>query len=218
MDLWTKLQVVENTLQISTKIDSYLAADLAEFLRQRLLSEQISFTYETVMSHSGKIEFLKTARDKGYKVYLYYIATEDPEISFSRIQVRVAQNGHAVPKEIAEKRYYKSLMNLKDAVKQTNRAYIFDNSQKDARFIAEITNGKEVTLNDSTKVEIPNWVIEYLLNGSEKTTTAESPTIHQRSNQWIDSLFLFGVWHNRKALNPNQQNTNSFRWNRLYLF
>ena len=159
--LHEKLQVIDNVLTASTPIDSYLAADLSEFIRRQLLEADHSFTYETVMSHPNKIEFLTQALEEGYRVYLYYIATEDPEINISRVNVRVAQDGHSVHPDIIRKRYYKSLDNLKAAVKQTTRAYIFDNSQKQANVIAEITNGSDVVLNSA--VELPNWVNDYLI-------------------------------------------------------
>jgi predicted ATPase len=37
-DLWSKLHVTENVLHINSHVDSYLAADLAEFIRQQLLA------------------------------------------------------------------------------------------------------------------------------------------------------------------------------------
>lgn len=159
-DLYQHFNVNENFLITTATIDSYLAADLAEYIRQKLLLEGQSFTYETVMSHPQKIDFLKLAIENGYKVYLYFIATEDPEINISRVNVRVAQNGHNVEPEIIKKRYFKSLNNLKAAVKQTNRAYIFDNTYERANLVAEITNGTDVVLN--TAIETPNWVAEYL--------------------------------------------------------
>lgn len=161
-ELWALLSVSENVLTILAKIDSYLAADIAEFIRQQLLAQGKSFTYETVMSHPGKIDFFHEAQRNGFNVYLYYIATEDPEINISRVNVRVAQDGHAVSREVIINRYHKSLQNLKSAIKQTKRAYVFDNSQKQARLIAEITDGIDVRLNDAFTV--PGWVQEYLLN------------------------------------------------------
>ncbi len=163
-DLWTRLSVEHNTFKCLTRIDSYLAADLAELIRQQLLENEISFTYETVMSHAGKIDFLQQALQKGFRVYLYYIATEDPQINISRVNVRIAQDGHAVAPDVIRNRYYKSLANLKAAVKQTNRAYIFDNSQKQANLIAEITNGIDVVLNKA--VDLPYWVAEYLIDSA----------------------------------------------------
>ena len=160
-NLWSKLTVKENILHVNTTIDSYLAADIAEFIRQNLLTNGISFTYETVMSHEGKIAFLQQARNHNYKVYLYFIATEDPEINVSRVNVRVAQRGHLVAPEVIKSRYYKSLLQLKSAVKQTNRAYIFDNSGTTGLLIAEITEGVDVKIIDTDKV--PNWFIKYLV-------------------------------------------------------
>lgn len=164
-DLFQKIQLVNDVLTTTATIDSYLAADLAEFIRQQLVENEHSFTYETVMSHPDKILFLTRALQRGYKVYLYYIATEDPEINISRVNVRVAKDGHAVHPDVIRSRYYKSLKNLHAAVKQTTRAYIFDNSQRQANLIAEINNGTDVALN--TAIELPNWVAEYLLNQPE---------------------------------------------------
>jgi predicted ABC-type ATPase len=161
-DLSDKLFLLHNCLVIKTKVDSYLAADLAEFIRQKLLITNISFTYETVMSHPGKIDFFRKAQECGYKVYLYFIATQDPEINVARVITRVAQNGHPVAPDIINKRYFASLQNLHKAVKQTNRAFIFDNSERKVMFIAEIKDGSDVLLNDA--ISIPAWVNEYLLS------------------------------------------------------
>lgn len=162
-DLWSKLSVKENVLHINTLVDSYLAADLAEFIRQQLLANDISFTYETVMSHESKIAFLQQAREKNYRVYVYFVATEDPEINISRVNIRVAQQGHAVAPEVIKNRYYKSLQHLKESVKKSNRAYIWDNSGNASLLIAEITDGANVRIIDTDKV--PNWFVQYLVNG-----------------------------------------------------
>lgn len=161
-DLWTKLEVKRNVLHINTYLDSYLAADIAEFIRQQLLANDISFTYETVMSHEGKLDFLGQAKEKGFRVYIYFIATEDPEINISRVNVRVAQNGHYVSPDVVRDRYFKSLKHLKSAVKLSNRAYVWDNSGEASILIAEIMDGIDVKIVDTSKV--PNWFVKYLVN------------------------------------------------------
>ena len=161
-NIWEYLVVRNNKITVTDEkqINSYLAADIAEFIRQSLLEAEVSFSFETVMSHRSKLAFMEFARSKGYKVYLYYIATEDPEINNNRIKIRIAQKGHKVnPKKVTE-RYYRSLENLKDAVKLTNRAYIFDNSGKVSKLISEITEGANVQIIDQK--EVPNWFIKYL--------------------------------------------------------
>lgn len=161
-DLYKRLKINEGILVAETKMDSYLAADLAEFFRQSLLKSGLSFTFETVMSHAGKLKFMENAQSQGYRVYLYFIATDDPDININRVENRVHLDGHKVSPDIIKSRYYKSLSNLRQAVSYTNRAYIFDNSGEKANFIAEITDGNTVHLN--TAVETPAWVADYLFD------------------------------------------------------
>jgi predicted ABC-type ATPase len=159
--IWENIEVKDNIFRLVTNIDSYITADLAEFLRQKLMLQGVSFTFETVMSHPSKIDFFKDALKNGYRIYFYYIATEDPEININRVQLRVAQDGHDVNSKTIVSRYYRSLSQLKNAIKYTNRAYIFDNSGVKAKFIAEITDGEDIKLNSSAS--LPAWVAQYLL-------------------------------------------------------
>ena len=149
----------------NTAIHSYLAADLAEFIRQQLVANGISFTYETVMSHKSKIDFLQTAKEQGYRIYLYFVATENPEINISRVNVRVAQHGQNVAPDVIINRYFRSLQQLYAAVKISNRAYIWDNSDTASLLIAEITDGENVIIMDTDKV--PNWFVKYLVNNED---------------------------------------------------
>jgi hypothetical protein len=51
-------------------INSYFASVVADFLRHRLLASQRTFTFETVMSHPGKVALLQKAQEAGYRTYL----------------------------------------------------------------------------------------------------------------------------------------------------
>lgn len=72
---------------LSPTFDSYLASATVDFLRQRLLASGACFTFETVMSHPGKVQLLADAKAMGYRTYLYYIATDDPEINVARCEL-----------------------------------------------------------------------------------------------------------------------------------
>ena len=161
-NLWEKLKIENNTLRILCEVDSYLAADLADFIRISLLEDNQSFTFETVMSHDSKINFLEKAKQNNYRIYLYYSATEDPIININRVRNRVALNGHFVNEEKIRDRYFKSLQLLKKAIKISDRAYIWDNSSIAAVLIAEITNGSDIELTD--KPNTPTWFINYVLD------------------------------------------------------
>lgn len=129
-------------------VNAYFASVVADFLRQKLLEMRLSFSFETVMSSPDKVTLLKRAQSLGYRTYLYYIATEDPAINLARVQARVNLGGHDVPEDKVVSRYARSLDLLLEAVKSTNRAYLFDNSREGSErlWVAEITEGKELEL------------------------------------------------------------------------
>jgi predicted ABC-type ATPase len=146
-------------------VNSYIASLTADFLREKLLVEKISFTFETVMSHPTKVDFLARAQQAGYRTYLYFVATDDPKINISRVRNRVKLGGHAVPEDRIEKRYYRSLDLLMEAIRHSNRAYVFDNSgdNKDRKhtWLAEITDGKLMKLKSD---QIPAWFKRAILD------------------------------------------------------
>ena len=139
------------------EVNSYFASVAVDFLRQKLLERKISFTFETVMSHPSKVLFMAKAQELSYRTYLYYIATDDPEINISRVRYRVEkQGGHAVPEDKIISRYHRSLELLFEAIRYTNRAYIFDNSalRQDHTWLAEITDGRVLEIKTD---QIPAW-------------------------------------------------------------
>jgi len=155
------LRFLDNKIDFSNmSINSYYASICADFIRSQLLKSKISFTFETVMSSKDKVDFLKKAQEAGYRTYLYFIATQDPIVNISRVNNRVKLGGHSVPEDKIVSRYYRSLELLSEAVKYSNRAYIFDNSSQEKSWIAQINNAKEFESKSDT---IPQWVDKYLL-------------------------------------------------------
>ena len=145
------------------EIDSYMASALSDFVRQSLIQERISFTFETVMSSPDKVYLLKKAREAGYRVYVYFVATADPEINVRRVAYRVSQGGHNVNPEKIRNRYFKSLDLLADAILVSNRAYIFDNSDEgseDLSQLAEITEGELIEIRSDAQ---PPWFHSYVI-------------------------------------------------------
>ncbi|MDP9525805.1 zeta toxin family protein [Pseudomonas protegens] len=145
----------------NVRVDSYLTSVLSDFIRQHLLDKGVSFTFETVMSHPSKVEFMREARARGYRTYLYFVSTEDPEINVDRVAIRVQEGGHPVEPEKVRERYIKSLNLLPEAVATSNRAYLFDNSGDSAVLLAEITDGTQLEYRTE---EVPQWLFEYYVD------------------------------------------------------
>jgi predicted ABC-type ATPase len=147
---FTDGKLVFNTIAVN----AYFASVAADFIRQKLLDSGVTFTFETVMSSYDKVELLKKGQERGYRTYLYYVATEDPAINVSRVENRVKAGGHPVPSDKVVSRYYRSLAHLADAVLYSNRAYIFDNSSHEKVWVAEITDGEDMELKTDM---MPYW-------------------------------------------------------------
>lgn len=135
-------------------VNSYFASVAADFIRHKLLERGTSFTFETVMSSADKVHFLQKAQQRGFRTYLYFVATDDPIINISRVRNRVRLGGHPVPDDKVIARYGRSLDLLLEAIRHTNRAYIFDNSGPAQIWLAEVSDGKTLTMKTD---QMPAW-------------------------------------------------------------
>lgn len=148
----------------ASEIDSYLCARIIDYIRLEFLRLKISFTFETVMSHISKVEFLQEAKRQGFKTYLYYVSTVDPMINIARVKYRVSVGGHPVPEQKIVERYYRSMDLLMQAVDASDRTYLFDNSSdgEKAAFIAEIQSAETLKMNSELQ-QLPWWFAEKVL-------------------------------------------------------
>lgn len=162
-------QISEKKIRFAYQdVDSYLAARIIDFIRLEFLRLKISFTFETVMSHISKVEFLKEAQAQGFKTYLYFVSTVDPEINIARVKYRVSTGGHPVPEQKIRDRYFRSMDLLMQAVEVTDRAFLFDNSSdgQKAAFLAEIEHAEILKLNQVV-TEFPIWFANKVLSEFE---------------------------------------------------
>lgn len=143
-----------------------IAQIIAYVLREKLLFEGKKISFETVFSHVGKIEFIRRAKEEGYKVYLYFVSTDSPKINVYRVKtVRVGKNGHDVPKQKIIDRYYRSMDYLYEAAQYCYQTYFFDNSLENvqhnlfAHFKVNAAGEKNWTVPNEEFV--PNWFIKY---------------------------------------------------------
>ena len=65
----------------------------------KLFSEGKSFALESTLSGVGHIKTIQIAHKLGYQVVIIYTFVDNPEVCIGRIQMRVKNGGHPVPKE-----------------------------------------------------------------------------------------------------------------------
>ena len=144
-------------LRVAGPFNSYLASVLADAIRRELLDEGKTFTFETVMSSRDKVDFMREARERGYRVYLYFVATKDPAINVNRVKIRVKQGGHPVPEDKIRERYVRSIDLLTEAAGIANRAYVFDNSGDKHKLLVQLIDGESMEIEAGA---MPRWFIE----------------------------------------------------------
>jgi predicted ABC-type ATPase len=110
------------------QINSYHASFVASYLVEKLLETNQSFCFETVMSHKSKVNLLHVAKSKGYKTYLYFVYTDDPELNVTRVKLRALMGLHDVNPEIVRSRYKRSFELLPQAIAIADESYIINNS------------------------------------------------------------------------------------------
>ena len=158
-NLWT----FENngiTIKDTERIEDYFVSFLADFIRNSLLGTVDRFSFETVMSHPSKLEFMRRAKAAGYKVYLYFVSLPDPDLNVFSVQTRVLGGGHDVDNAKVVSRYYRTMDLLYEAIRIADSAFIFDNSASMPQLFARKEDGV-------LKVEgtyFPHWYQSYVLD------------------------------------------------------
>lgn len=108
------------------------AAQYCEDLREDCLRERRSFVFETVFSAQDKIDFILRAKEAGFFIRFFFIATSSPAINASRIANRVMEGGHDVAISKIISRYQKSIINCSLIAPIVDRLYVYDNSVDNA--------------------------------------------------------------------------------------
>ena len=158
------ISVVDDTVRFKTgeAINTYTVALLTNFLQSEHIASGKSFSQETVFSHLSKVAALKSAEGAGYRTYLYFVATSDIAINIARIASRVQSGGHSVPEDKVVARAKRTLENIGAALPFCYRAFFFDNSMLEMRFLAEYSKKSGfVSVSDN----LPPWFKTHVLNG-----------------------------------------------------
>jgi len=121
------------------------AAQQAEKIRHKCLTNRLPLAFETVFSTQEKLDFVEKAKEAGYFVRLFFIGTDTPQINAARIAKRVERGGHAVPLPKVIDRYYRSCNYLTQALPMMDRGYVYDNSVENAEPVLQFrTVGERV--------------------------------------------------------------------------
>lgn len=135
--------------------ESKVGQELAENRRRELMASRKGLITETTFSHPSKLDLIADAKALGYQVRVYHVNVRSPYVSIQRVAKRVEQGGHQVPEEKIRERYVRNQSLIRQAVLQSDKAVVFDNSRLDNRAAQTIVfhAGQVVWVSDS----VPAW-------------------------------------------------------------
>ncbi|HDR52622.1 MAG TPA: zeta toxin [Mariniphaga anaerophila] len=100
---------------------------------------QKDFAFETTLSSRTFRNTILKSRKSGYETTLLFFWLNSVELAYERVENRVLEGGHHVPKHVIARRYFAGIKNLFDIyIPISDYWMIFDNSQKmSSELIAE---------------------------------------------------------------------------------
>lgn len=140
-----------NPDEIAAKLGSYSkhiqASKIALAQRKGNIVEGKDIAFETTFSGNSELRDIIDAKNKGYKLILYFVALQSSIDNIVRVEERHNKLGHPVDSEDILRRYEKSKSNLIENIKLFHTVYLFDNSGQNRSRVAIIEMGKLKWLN-----------------------------------------------------------------------
>lgn len=102
----------------------------------RLARNRMDFAFESTLSgllHAGRLQRFKS---EGYRIEILYIRLESPQLAVKRVESRVKQGGHSVPKQDILRRFERGWRNFEGIYKSIAHSWaVYDNSKDAPRLL-----------------------------------------------------------------------------------
>jgi predicted ABC-type ATPase len=102
------------------------------------IAKRETFAFESTLSGKTYIGLLKSARQRGFRIYLHYLWLPMPAIAIARVRERVKKGGHDVPETDIRRRFDRSLQHfIHDYILLGDRWAVWDNQTSPPHLIAD---------------------------------------------------------------------------------
>jgi predicted ABC-type ATPase len=109
---------------------------ILETLR-RLADERADFAFETTLASRAYAQWLRSLKDNGYRVSIFYYWLASPEVAVARVQQRMRSGGHAIREIDIRRRYPRSVRNFLNLYRpMADEWEVYDNTNGQRQLIA----------------------------------------------------------------------------------
>lgn len=145
-------------ISVRLKISPVSAGKEAIKQQERRLHARETFCIDTTFSGRREVDFLRKAKSRGYDVCLIFVCLPSPLLCQLRVQQRHLAGEHDVPKDDIERRYYRSLDNLRVCHLEVDKLLAVDNSGRKPRLVLSL-NEDQVSYKSKS---IPEWLSSHV--------------------------------------------------------
>jgi predicted ABC-type ATPase len=91
---------------------AFRAGRLMLFEIETMVKQGVDFGFETTLSGRGHLPLVRSLKNQGYRVHIFFVWLLGVDLTLSRIKDRVAEGGHNVPEVDVRRRFERSLKNF----------------------------------------------------------------------------------------------------------
>lgn len=79
---------------------------------ETLAAAGVDFGFETTLAGRSYTALLRSLRERGYRIHLFFLWLPSVETALARVEERVQSGGHSIPEEVVRRRFSRGLANL----------------------------------------------------------------------------------------------------------
>lgn len=120
---------------------------------KRMLESGESFAFETTLSTRSYVQFIERAKQLNYQVTCLFLWLDSEDLAISRVETRVKEGGHNIPKDVIIRRYKSGLKNFFNLFLDKVDNWLFVNNSGDTYEVIAEGALKEETINNPKQWE-----------------------------------------------------------------
>ncbi len=97
-------------------------------LLRRAITERKDFAFETTLGANTIPRMIQEAASQGIEIFAWYVGLASVQLHIDRVNARMRHGGHAIARDLIERRFEQSRINLIELMPHLTELRVYDNS------------------------------------------------------------------------------------------